>query len=121
MLLQSQGGTIRLLPALPSAWPEGHVSGLRGRGQVTVEIAWSNGAIQRARLHTRFAGEIHVLMPDGRPWSVTSTAVAPHAGPWGAVEFAATSAAPDPIEIDQEGQALRWTTQPDTVYQLLPA
>ncbi len=30
MLLQSQAGQIHLLPALPKAWPEGHIKGPRG-------------------------------------------------------------------------------------------
>jgi alpha-L-fucosidase 2 len=40
MLVQSQGGEIRILPALPKSWPKGSVSGLRARGDVTVEIRW---------------------------------------------------------------------------------
>ncbi|WP_211370405.1 glycosyl hydrolase family 95 catalytic domain-containing protein [Nonomuraea turkmeniaca] len=43
MLLHSHNGELHVLPALPPAWPNGKVQGLRGRGGYTVDITWSSG------------------------------------------------------------------------------
>ena len=50
MLLQSHGGVIALLPALPEAYPEGSFRGLRARGGVTVDAAWRDGRVVSASL-----------------------------------------------------------------------
>lgn len=42
MLLHSHNDELRLLPALPAAWPTGSVAGLRARGDFTVSIAWQD-------------------------------------------------------------------------------
>jgi len=52
MLLQSHRGLIRILPALPGAWPDGKVAGLRARGGFTVDIEWAAGRATRVGLHS---------------------------------------------------------------------
>jgi alpha-L-fucosidase 2 len=50
MLVQSWGGEIHLLPALPKAWPEGEVRGIHVRGAIVVDLAWKDGALSRLKL-----------------------------------------------------------------------
>ncbi|MCB8932899.1 MAG: glycoside hydrolase family 95 protein [Chthonomonadaceae bacterium] len=65
MLLQSQSGEIRLLPALPKAWSDGSVTGLRARGGFEVSMAWSSGRLQSAVVKAVSAGSCTVRLPGG--------------------------------------------------------
>ena len=57
MLLQSHGGAVDLLPAVPTMWSSGKVEGLRARGNIEVDISWSDNVIQTATLQTFTATE----------------------------------------------------------------
>jgi len=56
MLLQSQADEIHLLPALPSAWSRGSISGLCARGAVEVSLSWAAGKLVSAGLKSKQDG-----------------------------------------------------------------
>jgi alpha-L-fucosidase 2 len=71
MLLQSHGGEIQLLPALPKAWPRGAVAGLRARGGFTVDLDWKNGRVTNYRIRSREPREVKIRV-NGEPSTVRS-------------------------------------------------
>ncbi|WBB80969.1 glycoside hydrolase N-terminal domain-containing protein [Micromonospora sp. WMMD882] len=60
MLLHSHNNELHVLPALPTAWPSGQVSGLRGRGGYTVGVTWSNGQATEIQIRADRAGTVNV-------------------------------------------------------------
>jgi alpha-L-fucosidase 2 len=66
MLVQSQGERIELLPALPSAWKEGSVRGLRVRGGAAVDLAWSAGQLKTATFRATHSGSFRVSLAGRR-------------------------------------------------------
>jgi len=63
MLVASESGMIRLLPALPAAWPSGTIEGILCRGQVEVRrLSWTGKAI-RVILKSAKAQDVSVYVP----------------------------------------------------------
>ena len=66
MLVQSHEGFIRLLPALPSAWPRGRVNGLRCRGGFEIQdMVWDNGELTRCTVISHLGGPLRVMTDSG--------------------------------------------------------
>jgi alpha-L-fucosidase 2 len=73
MLVQSHGGELHLLPALPAAWPEGHFRGLRARGGVEVDASWSAGKATAVVLRPSITETHRLRPPRGQQFEAIAT------------------------------------------------
>jgi alpha-L-fucosidase 2 len=65
MLLQSHTGCLEFLPALPLAWPEGQVRGLRARGGFEVTLRWANHRLEEAAILSHHGGVCQIANGKG--------------------------------------------------------
>jgi alpha-L-fucosidase 2 len=81
MLLQSHAGEIHFLPALPSAWPRGSITGLCARGGIEVSLSWALGKLEYATLKSNVVGTysvryrestMQVTLPRGRKVKISA-------------------------------------------------
>ena len=74
-LVQSQGGEIVLLPALPRAWAAGgSVSGLRLRGGCELDLTWKDGHVLRAVIRSFQDAKLHIRIPGAEPVTLPTRA-----------------------------------------------
>lgn len=69
-LMQSVGGEINLLPALPANWKDGEISGICARGGFIVSIKWSDGKLDSAKIVSTLGNRCRVCCKDS--FSVTT-------------------------------------------------
>ncbi len=74
MLLQSHAGYLSLLPALPAAWKEGTVTGIRARGNFTVDLSWKDGKLTNGKIVSGNGGNCRIrTIHPVKVWGVNTT------------------------------------------------
>jgi alpha-L-fucosidase 2 len=63
MLLQSHEDGITILPALPTAWHSGKVSGLVARGGFVIDIEWKDSMIREVVVKSKIGGHCRLNIP----------------------------------------------------------
>jgi hypothetical protein len=121
MLLQSHGGLVRPLPALPKAWAEGHVTGLCARGGFVVDMDWRAGTLTRIRVSSKKGGvlklansfkgrAVDVLGANLRPEALGADAIEIAMRPGAVIVLSSSQTSPDrgpacrpPVRIPSDG------------------
>lgn len=60
MLVQSHDGTVHLLPALPDQWRSGKITGLRARGDFTIDLSWKNSKVTSLKVISASGGNLRI-------------------------------------------------------------
>jgi alpha-L-fucosidase 2 len=61
MLVQSNDGSLHLLPALPDVWPTGNISGIRARGGFeVVSMEWKEGKLTKLTVKSNLGGNLRL-------------------------------------------------------------
>lgn len=97
MLLQSHLDEIRLLPALPSSWKEGRVTGLCAEGGFEADICWQDGRLKEAVLYAKKGGRAVIRCGERLAVSAAGKAVL--------------------VSVDEKGRYV-WETQAGKAYRL---
>ena len=65
MLMQSADGAVHLLPALPDAWQQGSVAGLKAKGGFEIVVMqWKKGKLVRVAIRSLLGGNLRLRVPN---------------------------------------------------------
>lgn len=82
LLLQSHGGKVRLLPALPEAWSAGSVAGLVARGGFVIDMDWRAGKLRTAAIKSLYGSKLTLALDgEDREYELTGESGRKH--DWG--------------------------------------
>lgn len=129
MLLQSHLDEIHLLPALPSSWKEGRVTGLCAEGGFEADICWEDGKLKEAVLYAKKGGravirckeKIAVRMEEQADGGIRKKAAEPEAGKravsLGAQNAASADRKEAAVTVDEKGRYV-WETRAGEAYRI---
>jgi alpha-L-fucosidase 2 len=105
MLMQSAGGELHLLPALPDVWQKGSVGGLRAIGGFQIiSMEWSGGRLEKLVVRSTLGGNLRLRTPNAvklSSGSMVQKATGKNPNP-----FFGVDATPEPIISDKAKVAL---------------
>ena len=88
MLFQSHNNILHFLPALPSKWPNGSLSGICGRGGYTVSFTWAHSRLRKAEIFSK-EEKTCIVKGMGQPCTIMdeSKNIIPHSLQGDLIEF----------------------------------